>query len=357
MKSDMNLQQLAAEIMRRAEKKSDMIVDTRQLRYEPKNDSLAIVHPAQSVATPDSGAVYKLNDHAHGQLAEHAGIPAAYYRRMREEAPELLGANIRQWFDKYPARRMVRTLDGTARAFLSDKYSRMDDDAFASVVLPAVHDVPGAEVVSCGMTGLRTTIKFKSERRTRAVKVGDEVQFGVAYSNSEVGSGRLSGSLFCYRLRCLNGMVIEEEAFNSTHVGKRQGTTIDLGEVFKLDTIKADGEATILKLRDFTREILSDRFIDAQVQKMRGLTEVTVADPVKAVQVLAKQQSFAEATTNAVLKHLVAGGDLSMWGLANAVTRTAEDQAGYDEATKLEALGGRMLRLPPAEFRQLAQAA
>ena len=48
---------------------------------------------------------------------------------------------------------MVRTLDGTARAFLSDRYHRMDDDAFAEVVLPAISETPGAEVESCGITG------------------------------------------------------------------------------------------------------------------------------------------------------------------------------------------------------------
>lgn len=353
MKTQLSLQELATEITRRAATKEDMIVDTRALAYDHEANSL-VVHGG---ATSDgAGAIYKLNNHAHEQIAEHAKIPVAYYKRMREEAPALLGDNIRAWFDKYPARRMVRTLDGTARAFLSDKYNRMDDDSFANVVLPAIVDTPGAEVVSCGITDLRTTIKFKSERKTREVQKGDEVQFGVAFSNSEVGAGRLTGSLFAYRLVCLNGMVIEEEQFASTHVGRRQGASRDLGEVFKLDTIKADGEATILKLRDFTAEILSDRFIDAQVEKMRGLTEVKVTDPVKAVEQLAKQHSFSEATKNDVLKHLIEGGDLSMWGLANAVTRTAEDQKGYDDATKLETLGGRMLALPKPEYRQLVAA-
>jgi hypothetical protein len=177
---------------------------------------------------------------------------------------------------------MVRTLDGTARAFLSDRYNRMDDDAFANVVLPAIFETPGAEVESCGITALRTTIKFSSPRKTREVQKGDAVQFGVAFSNSEVGAGRLTGSLFAKRLVCLNGMVIEEEQFASTHLGRRHGSTRDLGEVFKLDTIRTDGQATILKLRDFTSEILTDRFIDVQVEKMRGLTEVKVEDPVKA---------------------------------------------------------------------------
>ena len=344
MKSQFTLQELAQQITDRSTKKEDFIADTRSLAFVPERNEIAMGERS-----------FVVNDHAHGQIATHAGIPLAYYKRMRDEAPELLGNNIRTWFDKYPATRMLRTLDGNARAFLSDKYNRMDDDAFANVVLPAIWEVPGAEVVSCGLTDIKTTIKFKSARFTREVKKGDEVQFGIAFSNSEVGAGRLSGSLFAYRLVCLNGMVIEEEQFASTHIGKRH-TTRDLGDVFKLDTIKADGEATILKLRDFSTEIMTERFIGEQVERMRGLGQIALADPVKAVERLSKQYSFADAQQNDVLKHLISGGDLSMWGLANAVTRTATDQANYDDATRLETLGGRMLTLPATEYKQLQAA-
>jgi hypothetical protein len=353
MKTGLSLQELAGEITRRAATKEDFIADTRTLAFDREADSLVLNADAGTVG--QAGA-FRLNDHAHSQIAEHAGIPGMYYARMRHEAPELLGRNIREWFDKHPARRMVRTLDGTARAFLSDRYHRMDDDAFANVVLPAISETPGAEVESCGITALRTTVKFTSPRKTREVQKGDAVQFGVAFSNSEVGAGRLTGRLFAKRLVCLNGMVIEEEQFASSHIGKRHGTTRDLAEVFKLDTIRADGEATILKLRDFTSEILTDSFLDGQVEKMRALTEHKVGDPVGAVERLAKQHSLAQATQNNVLRHLIEGGDLSLWGLANAVTRTAEDESDYDEATKLEVVGGRMLVLPRAEYQRLVAA-
>ncbi len=352
MKTGLSLIDLAKTITDRATRKEDFIVDTRDIGYDGKTNNMIV----------PGNKSFAVNDHAHGQIAEHAKIPAAYYRRMREEAPELLASNIRTWFDKYPTRRMVRALSGvdgvgTARAFLSDKFNRMDDDRFANIVLPAINDVPGAQVMSCGLTDTKTTIKFRSPRLERQVKVGDVVQFGVAYSNSEVGCGRLTGTLFAYQLRCTNGMCIEEEMFASTHVGKRLGQMRDLGEVFQLDTLAADGEATILKLRDFTRELLSDRFIDAQVDKMRGLTETTLANPVKAVEVLAKQHAFGGELQNDILKHLVAGAELTMWGLQNAVTRAAEDRADYDEATKLETIGGRMLTLDRKDYRALAEAA
>jgi hypothetical protein len=345
MKSQYTLQQLAARITERSEKKEDFIADTRAVEYNSDTNSLVL-----------DEREFKVNDHCHGQIATQLDIPSKYYQRMREHAPGLLADNIHEWFRKYPTNRMLRTLDHRARAWLSDKFNRMDDDAFANVVLPSVYEVPGAQVESCGLTDIKTTIKFVSPRLERQVKVGDLVQFGIAFSNSEVGAGRLSGALFAKQLRCLNGMVIEEEMFASTHVGKRH-TSRDLGEIFQLDTLKADGAATILKLRDFAKELLTDRFLDQQVERMRGLTETRIETPVKAVEHLAKQHSFTEATKNDVLKHLIEGGDLSLWGLQNAVTRAAADQEDYDDATRLETLGGRMLTLPKADYTRILQAA
>jgi len=45
---------------------------------------------------------------------------------------------------------------------------------------------------------------------------------------------------------------------------------------------------------------------------------------------------------------------LSAWGLANAVTRTAEDAADYNRATELEAAGGRVIELPAPDWMAIA---
>jgi hypothetical protein len=48
---------------------------------------------------------------------------------------------------------------------------------------------------------------------------------------------------------------------------------------------------------------------------------------------------------------------MSQWGLANAVTRAAQDVESYDRATELEALGGDVVILPAGEWKALASAA
>jgi hypothetical protein len=56
-----------------------------------------------------------------------------------------------------------------------------------------------------------------------------------------------------------------------------------------------------------------------------------------------------------VLRHLIAGGDLSGYGLVNAVTHYSQEVEDYDRATDFEVLGGR-IDLSSREWGELALA-
>jgi hypothetical protein len=91
---------------------------------------------------------------------------------------------------------------------------------------------------------------------------------------------------------------------------------------------------------------------------MRGLAEVRVADPVKAVEVLAQNHSLLQTEATSVLRHLIEGADLSLWGLQNAVTRMAQDaELTYDRASELEQLGGKLIDLPATSWNEVRLAA
>lgn len=79
---------------------------------------------------------FPLTHHAQGQIAAWAEIPRKYYEKMREDAPDLLQQNVNHWFSLFDGNRMIRTLDGTARAFLSDRYHRMDNEESPTLFYP-----------------------------------------------------------------------------------------------------------------------------------------------------------------------------------------------------------------------------
>jgi hypothetical protein len=72
------------------------------------------------------------------------------------------------------------------------------------------------------------------------------------------------------------------------------------------------------------------------------------------VEVTAKRFGLTEPERGQVLRHLVDGGDLSRYGLANALTRASQDVESYDRATDLERLGGMIVELPRQAWQELA---
>ena len=128
--------------------------------------------------------------------------------------------------------------------------------------------------------------------------------------------------------------------------------------IFQEDTLKADDRAFFLQVRDVVRSALSEdtfRQIAMKMQKTMGIE--LKASPVKAVEVLRQRYTLTEEEGDGVLSHLIRGGDLSGYGLVNAVTRYSQDVEDYDRATEFEALGGKLIELSSREWKGLAEAA
>jgi hypothetical protein len=352
MNKGISLSALAAEIERQADAKHDLIASTSALTMHAESGQAPVLEVSDG--GDGTGSVYGINQTAHSQIAGHLGIPTRYYDKMRTEAPELLADNVNTWFGRRNERRMVRTLDGNVRALLSDRYQRIDNNEIAQVALPALAKIPEIQVVSSQITEHRLYIQATTPRITGAVKVGDNVQAGVIISNSEIGGGAVSIAPMIYRLACLNGMVVADKKFRAYHVGRR---IEDSAELWADDTRKADDRAVLLKVRDMIAQAVDAVNFRESVDRMAGLTDQRVTgDPRKVVEVLAKTIDANEAEQGGILRSLIEGGDLSAWGLLNAVTAQAHT-AEYDRAVEFEAAGGTLLNLPSTEWTRLLQAA
>ena len=319
---------------------------------DPGDTGLALQVTGGSMA-----AQYGINDIAHRQIGQTLKIPALYYDRMRTEYPELLAQNINGWFARTPdTKRMLRTMDGTARALLSDRYRRIDNFEVASAVLPIISGMDGASVESCELTESRMYLKVVNPRVTAEVKKGDIVQAGIIISNSEVGMGSVNVSPLVYRLVCSNGMIAQDGAVRKYHVGRANEGGEDFS-IYRNETIEADDKAFLMKLEDSVKAAVNQARFAAIVDKMREATEATMEAKVvpQVVELASKEYGITEAEGKGILGHLIAGGDLSLYGLANAVTRQAQDVESYDRSTELEATGYKIITMAPALWRSLTR--
>lgn len=353
MKEGKTLQELAAELERQQLAKKDLIVSTGVLSMDSRDDGgIALnVMGGQVIQHYDVGEI------AHRQIGQFLKIPATYYDRMWREYPQLLTLNANGWFAKMPqAKRMLRTLDGTARALLSDRYRRIDNFEVASAVLPIISRMEGAGVESCELTDSRMYLKVVNPRVTAEIKKGDIVQAGVLISNSEVGMGSVTVSPLIYRLVCSNGMIAEDGKLRKYHVGRANESREDFS-IYRNETIEADDKAFLMKLEDSVKAAVDQARFAAIVDKLRESTEATFQPQQvqQVVELASKEYGFTDSESSGILGHLAAGGDLSLYGLANAVTRQAQDVASYDRSTELEATGYRIITMAPSLWRSLTK--
>lgn len=343
MKHGKTISQLAAEIERQQAAKKDFIANTTDLAMT--GDMRLRVGPE----------IFGITETAHRQLGDKVGIPAKYYDRMRKTAPQLLSINVNEWLHREPERRMVRTLDGNARAILTDRYQRIDNEHIAEVVLPILAETPGIKIASTEITESRLYIKAVNQMVRAEVKVGDAVEAGVLITNSEIGHGAVAISPLVNRLVCQNGMVVADQKYRRNHVGRRADAAEDVYQMLSDETLRADDKAVLLKVRDIVRAALDQARFAATVDKMRAAAEgPKMQDPIQTVELLANHINLHESEKPSILRHLIEGGDLTRWGLLNAVTRTAQDVESYDRSTELEIAGGKLLELSTKDWIELS---
>ena len=351
MKFGRTLTELAIELDRQRSAKRDYMLDTRSIIMDSTENGqqITLQNPKQHMSI-----VLNVNDIAHRQIGTALGIPAKYYDKMRAENPELLAANVNSWFSHTPSTRMVRTLDGTARAFLSDRYRRIDNYEIAEAVLPIIADIPEARVESCEITDERMYIKVVNPRLETEVAPGDLVQSGILITNSEVGMGSMAIQPLVYRLVCTNGMVVNDAATRGYHIGRGNRAGGDYS-LYSSDTLAADDRALMLKVRDTVKAVVDQTRFEKVVQMMRAAWEakITTTDIPQMIELASYDYGFTKKESGGILDHLIRGGELSLYGLANAVTRTAQDVESYDRSTAMESIGYSILGMSREKWNRL----
>lgn len=372
MKNGQSLQTLAAEIERQAKTKKDYVARTDgpiSMKIEAgRQDSNGANF---ALALRDVGD-FTVGDIAHDQIATHAGIPKRYYDKMRAEAPELLVNNVAEWFERYPAPRMVRTLDGRARAFLSDSYAPLDNYDFAAATLPIIQ-ARGLKVMSCEITEKRLYIKAVDERLFRDVPVGhkmgdgthtifDTVAPAVILSNSEVGFGRLVLDTGVYTRACTNLALFAKGGMKRTHVGARHRMTEnvsvdDLDAIMSNETKQKTMEALWLQVRDVLAASFDEGVFSQRLEQLQAAAGNQITGKVeKVMEITAKTFDLSEKESDSIFRHLIEGGSLSQYGLHAAFTRASQDVESYDRSTEMEYMGGKIIELPQLEWRRIAEA-
>jgi hypothetical protein len=324
----MNLQTMIEELETQKPLKWDKKLGAAQI-------AMALAENTPILRLP-SEELFSITKPCHTQIAEKLEIPLKYYHKMEESAPDLLVSNVNTWLRKNGKDVFIRGLGDSVRAFLSNRYRVIDH---LDVLLCALNELQAhdAEIEDCYLSEIEMNIKVKSQKLKDFVRHKDDlIMGGIFITNSETGHKALRVEPRMFRVKCSNGMIVEELVTREIHIGN--GDEI------------AD-EIVYLSLRRSIRELFS-RFGEI-VLLLRESTEAKIRNPQKVIQNVVEQYKLSEAQKANILMAFGAEPEYDKYGIANALTLAAQKEETWEKSVEMERIGGRLITLPIEDFKAL----
>jgi len=324
----MKLQSLIEELERQKPLKWDKRVSSLGLKMIPLETQVKL--------QIGSDSSFSITQPCQIQIAEKLEIPLKYYRKMEEEAPELLVENVNTWLQKTKRDFFIRGIQDSIRAVLSERYRVIDhlDVLYCFLNELQAHE---AEVEDCYLSETEMNIKVRSQKLRDFVRHKDDlIMGGLFLANSETGHKALRVEPRLFRVKCSNGMIIEELVTREIHIGNGD---------------EAFDEIIYLSLRRSIRELFS-KFGEI-IQVLRESSEIKIKNPQKMISNVVEHYRLSEAQRDNILMAFGAEPEYDQYGIANAVTLAAQKEEAWEKSVELEKLGGKLVALPMEEFKAL----
>ena len=296
--------------------------------------------------------------------------------KMMVERPNRLADLINGLHADDPKKRLVRTLDDKVRAWLSNSYRVIDNLDIAFTCLEQAQKL-GAQVFEANLSDKRMRIKFTSQSVWDAInikqcsgpqgnwyaaalgnkelmgktilgaRIKEELPGGpgtihpvVTVLNSETGHGG-----FLVRIGILMGICFNvatlEDVVSRIHLGEK----LEEG-VFSQDTISVDSKAIMMKARDAVRAAFDPVKFKGIVARAKEAQSDVIAQPSAAVNNIVEAGLVNDEQKEALLEYFLKDYDYTRFGLAQAVSRLAQDIEDPDDAGDLEDLAGQLIKQP-----------
>lgn len=370
----MGLGELVTELQRRLESRVDVVADSRHMAVEVRDGRFYLLAKRGTPLTEwmDADGMV-VQPHAIGQVLERCDVPVPvkFGTRLAAEHPDLAANLVTDLLHASGTTRLVRMMDGQVRAFLSNRYRCLDNYDLAAHALRVARD-NGGEVIEAHLTP--TAMRIKMVRRDlwesletfqRAQKAGeagnhawfrrvgwhgadggdlpggsDSVSPLIQISNSETGNGGCTVGLGVFSGACCNGCIISRE-MRAVHLGGE----LDAG-LMQEDTRQADAQAIYLKARDVMSVAFKEEGFRRLLAPLQKAASTPIANPRPALDAVVAAGLLTEQQRDDVFAHFIRDYKPTVWGLASAISRFAQDTDDAQLAADLEAAAGEVANHP-----------
>jgi hypothetical protein len=275
-----------------------------------------------------------------------------------------------------PSKRLVRCLDGKVRAWLSDSYRIIDNFDMAFTCMEEAQRKQ-AQVIEASLSDTHMRIKFTTQQVWDTIDIkqrsgpqgewfagaiGNRELHGktilgatvrkdlpggpgtihpvITVSNSETGHGGFHVRIGILMGICFNVATLED-VVSQIHLGERMQEGI-----FSQETISADSKAIMLKARDAVRAAFDTEKFKSIVATAKAAQSDKIEQPSAAVNNIVETNSMNEEHREALLAYFLKDYDQTRFGLAQAVSRLAQDIEDGDDAYEMERLAGQIIKNP-----------
>lgn len=342
----MKLETIIPELKRQSESKRDFIANSTNISMATNGLTTLRLHDNEAEPEQyDPGKQFQIKDQCHSQIAERMGIPVQYYNRMLAEAPELLGRNVNHWLRATPKNILLRTLDGHARAFLSNRYRPIDHYDLLPHILDEMERAAQAnlDIQRAHLDDQRFYLQAINRGMTTTLKGrNDIVMAGIMFRNSETGHGAVTVVPRLFQLICRNGMVADVGHLRQVHLGRSR----DEEFLYSESTKSKENEVIVSKVRDLVKVALQRDVFEKVVDVIRRGIDAPIEKPTELLEGIGHRFGMSDFTRNAILDRFCTKGDPTQYGLVNAITATARSnydiEDNFTRCVELEKIGGRI---------------
>lgn len=308
------------------------------------------------------GTPYTIHKHALAQMAGVAGIGQTYVTRLKDgEAweKELLAHNLNWLFHngtyldrkKKPAMFLIRHVGSEVRGFLSRSFNRkLMTVPLLKAFINTCYELRAAPMEAY-TSDTRNWLKCMLPVVFEPVE-GEFVAFGLTFSNSDFGAGRLKIAGTVMRLRSGTSAVLEDK-YSRTHIGSViQESDLEMSE----ETAEHELAAIKSAIKDVVHGVLSFDAIETtikaiQVASEEGIHWHKLKEVLATVLNKREVESFRDLMTENVVDlpavQTFGGSEEklpSVWWVVNALGTVANKEQNPDKKSDIEALAGLLLK-------------
>lgn len=341
--------QIINEIERQKKSKKDFVGDSRYLSVTPAEGQMSLRIDIKKASQMGEADLFNLTRTGRVQLANALRIPMTLWERMERDPKHQgrLGELATHFLREEPSDRLVRTLDGKMRAFLSPRYRTLDNADLFFVAAEEFEKV-GAEIWDARLSedgfrlyAVQPGISARVDDDAAGNKfeaAPDEHIAAVSIENSETGRGKMKVRPCTLRKVCWNWNVWDE-SLSQIHLGREREEEGWISE----ETQRLEDKVIWAKVKDVVQTAFDKKKFEIVIEKLRGAKADKDPDPVKTVEAAVELTGLPQTAMDKIRAKYLGDKDYSRYGLVQAITFQSHDNVSDEEKDAFDDAGAKIL--------------